>query len=368
MPKIDPIDKKYMSIAVSLAKNGMGKTSPNPAVGAVLVKNGRIIAADYHKKAGLPHAEALVIKRAGAGARGATLYCTLEACSHYGKTPPCVDTIIKSGIKRAVFAMKDPNPVNDGEGIARLKRAGIKTEYGLLKEEAIALNRPFIKFMRQHRPYVTLKIAESLDGKIADSYGNSKWITSGESRRLVHRLRARNDAVMIGINTLLKDNPLLNNRYCRNIDRQPLRVVLDAELRTPVTSRILKSGKDRGAVLIAGGEGASAGRKSALEKKAAKVMLLPKKDGRVKLSALLKYLRDIGVMSVLCEGGGELVSSLIKERLADEVYFFISPKIIGGRLSPTSCGGPSADIKDSVKVKNAKAEKIGPDILIRGEI
>lgn len=368
MKKINPIDKKYMGIAVSLAKKGMGRTSPNPAVGAVIVKNNRIIAADYHKKAGSPHAEALVVKKAGANARGATLYCTLEACTHYGKTPPCVDAIIKSGIKRAVFAMKDPNPINCGKGIAKLKKAGIKAEYGLLEGEAKNLNRPFIKFMKRRLPYVVLKIAESLDGKIADSYGNSKWITSEESRKFVHRLRAQNDAVMIGINTLLKDDPLLTNRYYRGVNRQPLRVILDRNLRTPLASRILKNGRNSGAVLIAGAKGASAKRRQALEKKGAKVVSLPDKKGRVQLIPLLKYLRDIGVMSVLCEGGGELVSSLIRERLADEVCFFISPKIIGGRLSPTSCGGPAADIKDSVQAKNVKVEKIGSDILVRGDL
>lgn len=368
MSRINPIDKKYMTLAVSLAKKGAGKTSPNPAVGAVLVKDGRIIAADYHKKAGLPHAEALVIKKAGAKSRGATLYCTLEPCTHYGKTPPCADALIKSGVKRAVFAMKDPNPVNYGKGIAELKRAGIKTECGLMESEAGYLNRPFIKFMKRRLPYVTVKIAESLDGKIADSKGNSKWVTSGESRKFAHRLRAQNDAVMVGIKTLLKDDPLLTNRYCRAINKQPLRVILDSRLQTPPASKILKNGKNCGAVLIAAAKGASAKRKSALEKKGAKVVLLPEKNGRVKLISLLKYLGGIGAMSVLCEGGGELISSLIREHLADEVYFFVSPKIIGGRLSPTSCEGPSTDIKDSVKIKNIKVEKIGPDILIRGDL
>ncbi|MDD5680668.1 MAG: bifunctional diaminohydroxyphosphoribosylaminopyrimidine deaminase/5-amino-6-(5-phosphoribosylamino)uracil reductase RibD [Candidatus Omnitrophica bacterium] len=368
MKKNDPADKRYMALAISLAKKGTGKTSPNPAVGAVLVKNGKIIAADYHKKAGLPHAEALVMKKAGRDARGATLYCTLEACTHYGKTPPCADMVIKSGIKRAVFAMKDPNPINDGKGIAKLKRAGVETECGLMEAGAKRLNRPFIKFMKKRLPYVTIKIAESLDGKTADSKGNSKWITSEGSRKLVHRLRAQNDAVMIGINTLLKDNPLLTNRYYRAAGRQPLRVILDTELRTPTTSRVLKRGKDCGAVLIAGGRGASAQKKSALEKKGAEVVFLPVENGRVKLVSLLKYLGNMGVMSVLCEGGGEIVSSLIRERLADEIYFFIAPEILGGKLSPTACGGPPSDIKHPAGVKNIKIEKIGPDILIRGDL
>ncbi len=365
MPKVNPLDKKYMGIAISLAKKGIGRTNPNPAVGAVLVKNGRIIAADYHKKAGASHAETLVIKKAGRDAAGATLYCTLEACSNYGKTPPCVDALIKSGIKRAVFAMKDPNPLNGGKGISRLKKAGIRAEYGLLAEEAAFLNKPFIKFMTKQMPYVTIKIAGSLDGKIADAKGNSKWITSEKSRRFVHKLRSQSDAVMIGINTLLKDDPLLTNRYYRAIRRQPMRVIVDTYLKTPIASRILKS--SAGTVLIAAGRGASVKRKALLEKKGARVVLLPEKNGRVKLAAVLKYLNNLGVMSVLCEGGGELVSSLIRERLADEAYFFIAPKIIGGRLAPSSCGGPPADIRDAVNLKNIRVEKIGPDILVRGE-
>lgn len=365
MPKINSLDKKYMGIAVSLARKGMGRTSPNPAVGAVIVKNGRIIAADYHKKAGAPHAEALVIKKAGKDAAGATLYCTLEACSHYGKTPPCVDAVIKGGIKRAVFAMKDPNPLNDGRGISRLKKAGIRVEYGLLAKEAAAINKPFVKFMKRKMPYVTIKIAESLDGKIADAKGNSKWITSEKSRRFVHKMRAQNDAVMIGINTLLKDDPLLTNRYYRAIRRQPMRVIVDTAIKTPLSSRILKSGG--GMVLIAAGQGASAKRKELLQKKGARIALLPERNGRVKLAALLKYLKGIGIMSVLCEGGGELVSSLIRERLADEAYFFIAPKIIGGRLAPSSCEGPSAGIRNAINLKNIKLEKMGTDILVRGE-
>lgn len=368
MKKTGIVDRKFMALAVSLAKKGAGKTNPNPAVGAVLVKDGKIIASDYHKKAGYPHAEALVIKKAGAKAAGATLYCTLEACVNYGKTPPCADAVIKSGIIRAVFAMEDPNPVNRGKGIVKLRKAGVKTECGLMRDEAEDINRPFVKIMRKRLPYVTIKLAESLDGKIADTKGASKWITSAESRRFVHGLRARNDAVMIGVNTLIKDNPLLTDRYSRRASKQPLRIILDTELRTPLSSRILRTGKSRGKVLIAGGEGALPGRKSALEKQGAKVVLFPEKDGRIRLMALLKYLKIAGVMSVLCEGGGELVSSLIRERLVDEVYFFISPKIIGGRMSPTSCGGPAVDIRDAAKIRNVKIKTIGPDILIRGDL
>jgi diaminohydroxyphosphoribosylaminopyrimidine deaminase/5-amino-6-(5-phosphoribosylamino)uracil reductase len=360
-------DEKYMRMAISLAKKGIGETNPNPAVGAVLVKNGRVIASAYHKKAGLPHAEALVINKAGKKARGATLYCTLEACAHYGKTPPCIDAIIKSGIKRAIFAMKDPNPINYGRGIAKLKKAGIETEYGLLGKESSMLNRPFIKFMKNRLPYVTLKMAQSVDGKIADAKGRSRWITSLSSRRLAHKLRAKNEAVMIGINTLLTDNPFLTNRTSNQIGRQPLRIVLDTNLRTPLRSRVLKNNKIKGGeVLIAGGMGAPFKKKTLLEKKGAKVILLPRKNGRIDLLYLMKYLASINVMSVLCEGGGELAASLLKDKLVDEIFFFISPRLIGGRTSPTSCGGSYSDIRKSIRLKNISVERIGPDILIRG--
>lgn len=367
MKIFSPADKKYMEMAISLARKGIGMTAPNPVVGAVLVKNGRIVAADYHKKAGAPHAEALAIRKAGKNAAGATLYCTLEVCTHYGKTPPCVDAVIRSGVKRAVFAMKDPNPINNGKGIARLRKAGIKTECGLLEDKAKILNRPFIKFMKNRLPYVTLKIAESLDGKIADSKGRSKWISSEESRRFAHKLRALNDAVMVGVNTLIKDDPLLNNRYCSVIKRQPLRIILDSGLRTPLTSRALKGARVCGPVLIAGGRGASFKKKRLLENKGAEVVLLPREKGRVRLISLLRYLRARGVMSILCESGSELCASLVKNRLADEAYFFISPKIIGGRSAPTACGGAGSSVKNAAWLKNIRVETRGADIVIRGE-
>ena len=367
--KQKPLDEKYMRIAVSLAKKGIGETSPNPVVGAILVKNGKIIASAYHKKAGSMHAEALAIARAGKRARGAILYSTLEACTHYGKTPPCVDAIVKSGIKRAVFAMRDPNPVNYGRGIAALKRAGIKIKSGVLKKEALELNRPFAKFIKRRFPYVTIKMAQSVDGKIADAKGRSRWITSVASRGLVHKLRAQNDAVMIGVNTLLKDNPLLTSRIHNRNGKQPIRVILDTELRTALRSRLLEKGKGNGAeVLIAGGKGASPKKKILLEKKGAKVILLPRAENRVSLICLMKYLAKRGVMSVLSEGGSELTAALLKTGLADEAFFFISPRIIGGKTAPTSCGGTYSDIRKSIWLKDVRMERVGQDILIKGRI
>jgi len=366
--KIGNSDKTFMGIAIGLARKGMGKTSPNPAVGAVLVKKGKVIASAYHRRAGEMHAEAAAIKKAGKAARGATLYGTLEACAHYGKTPPCVDAIMESGVKRAVFAMKDPNPLNRGRGIKKLKQAKIKTECGVLEKESAALNKPFIKFMASRMPYVTLKMAQSLDGKIADARGRSKWISSEDSREFVHRLRSQNDAVLIGVNTLLKDDPLLTDRATKN-KRQPARIIIDTDLRTPLTARIFKnSGFDGGRILIIGGKGAPRKKKTLLEKKGAEVILLPERKKRVDLRALMKHLAKMNISSVLCEGGGEISASLLNEGLVDEVLFFVAPRIIGGRTSPTSCDGSGSDIEGSIRLKAIGVKRIGRDILIRGEI
>ena len=312
------------------------------------------------------HAEALVISKAGNKAKGATLYVTLEACAHSGKTPPCVNLMIKSGIKRAVFAVRDPNPVNYGRGIAMLKRAGIETRCGVLKNKAADLNRPFAKFMKRHLPYVTIKMAQSVDGKIADAKGRSRWITSAASRRFVHKLRSQNDAVMVGINTLIKDNPRLTNRSCGRIKKQPLRIILDTNLRIPLRSDVLNNAKNSGTTLIAGGRGASVKKKLSIEKRGAEVILLPKKNNRIDLYSLLRYLAGINMVSVLCEGGSALASSLIKEKLADEVFFFISPRIIGGRTSPASYDGLAGDLKRSIMLKKPGMERVGQDFLIRG--
>jgi diaminohydroxyphosphoribosylaminopyrimidine deaminase/5-amino-6-(5-phosphoribosylamino)uracil reductase len=364
------VDEKYMRMAISLARKGIGRTSPNPNVGAVLVKDGKIVASAYHKKAGSIHAEALAIKKAGKKAHGATLYVTLEACTHYGKTPPCVDAIIGSGIKRAVFGMRDPNPVNYGRGIASLKQAGVKTKCGVLSKESSKLNKPFVKFMKRGLPYVTIKMAQSVDGKIADTQGNSKWITSELSRRFVHKMRAQHDAIMVGVNTLFKDNPLLTHRFrAYKNKKQPLGIVIDTNLRTPLQSRILKDIKTgKRQVLIVGGKRAPLAKKEALEKKGAKTVLLPRKNGRVNLVYLMKYLASMNAMSILCEGGSELAASLLREKLADEAFFFISPSIIGGRTSKTSCGGLYGNIKKKFRLKNVGVERIGPDILVKGSL
>ncbi len=311
-------DEKYMRLALVLAKKGEGLTSPNPAVGAVIVKNGRIVGRGYHKKCGLPHAEVNALNEAGDKAKGATLYVTLEPCNHFGRTPPCADAIIRAEIKRVVAAMKDPNPVNNGRGIRKLEKNGIETLCGVLEGEARALNKPFIKFITTGMPYLTVKMAESLDGKIATKTGDSKWISDEDSRRYVRSLRSKSDAVMVGINTFIKDNPTLLGGGANG--KQPVRIIV-------------------------GGR------------------------GRVDLKNLLKKLGKMGIINILAEGGGELVGSLVEKRLVDRFLFFVAPKIIGGRDAITPVEGDGIRrIDEALILGDMKVRKFKRDILIEAEV
>lgn len=332
-------DEIYMRRALKLARTRAGLTNPNPTVGAVVVKDGKVVGAGCHKKCGLPHAEVNALKSAGNKAKGADLYVTLEPCCHFGRTPPCTEAIIRAGIKRIVIAMKDPNPVNNGKGSGKLRRAGINIVIGVLKEDAEALNRPYIKFIKEKIPYVTLKMAESLDGKIATRTGDSKWITSEVSRRCVDRLRGRVDAVMVGSNTVLKDDPSLTCKIPGS--KQPLRIIAGGISKISSSVKIL-SGTKVSEVLIAKGA-----------------------NGRVDLRKLLKKLGKAGIMHLLVEGGGELAASFIKMSLVDQYLFFIAPKIIGGRDAVTSVEGTGIkNISEAVILKNMSVKKSGEDILI----
>ncbi|MCX5686723.1 MAG: bifunctional diaminohydroxyphosphoribosylaminopyrimidine deaminase/5-amino-6-(5-phosphoribosylamino)uracil reductase RibD [Candidatus Omnitrophica bacterium] len=343
------IDEKYMRVALDLAKKGKGFTSPNPMVGAVIVKNGRIVGKGYHKRCGSAHAEVNALKNAAKFAKGATIYVSLEPCGHFGRTPPCTDALVESGIKRTVIAMKDPNPANNGRGIKKLVKSGIRVKVGILKEEAARLNKPYIKFITKKMPYVTVKIAESLDGKIATRTGESRWITGDDSRRFVHDLRARSDAVMVGVNTVIKDDPLLLSRTSKG--RQPIRIIVDSHFRTPKNARIFSEVK-RSPVIVA----------------------TTKKNGpdpfsRVDLKALLKVLAKREIANILVEGGGELVASLVENRLVDKFLFFIAPKIIGGRLAKTAVEGTGVDrISRAIPLKFVKIKRFKEDILIEAEV
>jgi len=339
-------DEKYIRLALELAKKAKGMTSPNPCVGAVIVKDGRIVGKGYHRFAGGPHAEIYALRQAGKKAEGATMYVSLEPCSHYGRTPPCVDSIMKAGIRRVVAAMQDPNPLNDGKGLAALKEKGIKTGVGILGAEARRLNEDFIKYITKEMPFVTVKVAQSLDGKIATRSGDSKWITGEKSRRFVHKLRSEVDAVIIGARTLLKDDPLLTARLKGKKVKQPLRIVLVGRTKVPPKARILNS--EGGEVLIP----------------------LPKnKGGRVDIRSLLKELAKREVTSVLIEGGGETIASAFEAGVVDKVCFFIAPKVIGGRQAPTSVEGRGVEkIGKAIRIKNMTSHKIGDDFLIEGYV
>ncbi len=360
-------DRDFMKKALSLARRGEGRVSPNPMVGAVIVKNGGIIGRGYHRRFGAPHAEVVALEEAGDSARGGTLYLNLEPCTHFGKTPPCVDEIIKKGIKEVVVAMKDPNPINNGKGIRILRKAGIKVKVGVLAEEAIRLNETFIKWVRKGIPFVSIKVAQTLDGKIATKSGRSRWITGPEAGGFVHCLRAVSDCIIVGANTVLKDNPLLTARPKERSDfNQPLRVILDSKLRIPFNANVY-NGKAR--TLIATTTDAPIRKAERFKKRGVEVLAFRPRKGKVSLRVLLKRLAWRGIASVLVEGGGETIASFLEERLADKVYIFIAPKIIGGRNSITSCEGKGVDILSRAhRLNNLSIKKIGCDILIAGYV
>lgn len=361
-------DEYYMKRALTLARRGRGRTSPNPMVGAVVVRRGRIVGEGAHMGAGLNHAELVVLKKAGRRARGATLYVNLEPCRHFGRTPPCVDRIIESGIARVVTAMTDPNPVNRGKGIGRLRRAGIGVDVGLLGDEARELNEVFVKFIKEKIPFVTVKAAQTLDGKIATETGDSKWVTGKKARRFVHQLRAEADAVLIGINTVIRDDPLLNVRGGGNSGvRQPLRVVVDSGLKISLGAKLLND-RTGGEVIIAVARPKSLRKVEKLWKKDIKVLKVPGRDGRVDLRQLLQELAKREITGVLIEGGGEIIASALSERLVDRVYFFIAPKIVGGRNALTPVEGTGiGKMGGAIQLADARLRRFGRDFLIEGK-
>jgi len=359
----------FMKKVLELAGKGQGTTNPNPMVGALVVKNGKIISSAYHKRVGELHAEPIALKKAGKRAEGASLYVNLEPCAHIGRTPPCTDAIIKSGIKKVFCAMQDPNPLNRGRGINLLRRNNVAASVGLLRNEAEKLNEVFIKYVTKKMPFVTLKLAESLDGKIATRKRDSKWISSGASRDYVHGLRSKVDAILVGINTILEDDPLLTSRARRS----PIKVVLDPDLKVPECANIF-SRKSPSLSIIAILK-KSLAKKSVIEKirrlnrKGVLVISCPEKNRKIDLKALLKELAELEIAHLLVEGGGETAAGFIEAGLVDRALFFIAPKIIGGRDAVTSVEGKGVDkIKESLGLKDIEVNQIGEDVLIKGTI
>lgn len=352
--KFSQQDEKFMGRAIELARRGNLFTSPNPMVGAVLVKNGKIIAEGWHKKFGGDHAEiAALAKLKKTPAKGAIIYINLEPCAHFGKTPPCVDKIIAAGVNKVVMAMKDPNPLVCGRGIAALKKAGIKTEVGCLRVQAQKLNEKFIKWISKGVPFVAMKVAMTLDGKIATRTGDSKWITSKRSRAFVRELRDSFDGILVGVNTVLKDNPAL-----AGANKEPVRIVLDSHLCTPLNSKILRNKN----VIIITTDCVS---KSKTDEFVRRGLTLKIFNRKISITPLLRFLGKLGISSVLVEGGSEVFGSFIDSKSVDKFYWFIAPKIIGGKTAKPAVGGKGVNlIKNAVYLKHCEVRQIGADILI----
>jgi|SRR6056297_401857 len=363
-------DTYYMKKALQLAKKGEGKVSPNPLVGAVVVKNNEIVGRGYHKKAGTPHAEVHALEQAGEMSAGATLYVNLEPCCHIGKTPACSLKIINSNIKRLVVAMEDPNPLVAGKGFKQLKESGIEVKSGVLKKEAKKLNEIFIKNMKEKSPFIYLKTAQTLDGYLATSTGDARWVTNKKAREYGHKLRHKVDGILVGIGTVLSDNPRLTTRIEGKEGIDPIRIVLDSNLRTPLDANIINQQSDSKTMIFTSQDHDKNKLKEFKKKDNVQVIILSKdNNGRLDLHAMVKILFDMEVMSILIEGGGTINHSFLKQELVDKVYTFIAPKILGGDDGiPAFKGSGIKKMKDIYKLKNIEYEHLNDNLLIKGEI
>lgn len=354
------IHEKFIKRTFELAIKGEGKVEPNPLVGAIVVKNGKIIGEGYHKFFGGPHAEVYALKNAGKRAVGATLYLNLEPCCHFGKTPPCTDLIIKSGIKEVFISCEDPNPVVHCKGIKILKSNGIKVVTGILKEEAKRLNAPFFKMHLKKLPYVISKWAMTLDGKIATRRGDSKWISSEEAREYVKKVRSKIQAVIIGIETALRDDPhLLALNYNR---RTPTRIILDSNARLPLSSYLIKTAR-RFRTIVCVSKNATQNRIKRLEDAGCEILLFNK----LNMKKVFHKLALLGFAKVMLEGGGKVNASAFEDRLVDEILVFVSPKIIGGKDAKTPVDGLGFNKMDKATlIKDYSVKKVGKDIMLKG--
>lgn len=364
-------DAHWMGLALGLARRAEGSTSPNPPVGALVVRGGRLAGWGYHRRAGTAHAEAEALRRAGMKARGATLYVTLEPCNHTGRTPPCCDAVLAAGVRRVVIGARDPNPITNGRGMARLRREGIRVVSGVRRQEAEALIAPFRKAMKTGLPFVLAKAAQSLDGKIATVGGDSQWISSAAARRLGHGLRGRVDAIVVGIETVLADDPRLTVRHPgptrAGAGGRPVKVILDSRLRIPLSARCLSS-ESPAPTLIATTVHRPA-KAAALARRGATVLILPARRGRVPLRTLFRALVSSGLHSVLVEGGGEALAGALDERLVDRIVFFVAPVLIGGRAAPTSIGGRGARrLSGAVRLTDVRWTRVGLDLCVEGRV
>jgi diaminohydroxyphosphoribosylaminopyrimidine deaminase/5-amino-6-(5-phosphoribosylamino)uracil reductase len=358
-------DFGYMRRAVVLAAKGTGWVNPNPKVGAVLVKDGRIIGEGYHAMFGEAHAEVNAIANASEDPSGATLYVTLEPCSHQGKTPPCTDLIAACGIARVVVGITDPNPLVNGRGIDYLQNRGISVTTGILEKEIRVQNEIFVKYITTGLPFMMFKWAMTLDGKIATVTNASRWITGEASRRYVHRMRHAYSAVMVGVNTVIWDDPLLNNRLRIRNPKHPIKVIADTHGRIPLHSKVIVN--DPQLLLLATTARAEAGKLKDLERMGVQVLVCPEKDEKVDLAFVMKSLGAMGIDSVMLEGGSTLAFSALREGLVDKVSAFIAPKILGGAAAPTPVDGAGIGcMEEAIVLSGLKVRKIGEDMLAEG--
>ena len=365
-PAFTPEDRRFMSLALRLAQRGAGSTSPNPMVGAVVVRDGRIVGKGYHRRYGGPHAEVEALRQAGELARGATLYVTLEPCNHHGQTPPCTQAVLAAGIARVVIANADPNPRVAGGGADFLRQRGLQVEMGLLAEAGQKLNEAFFKAVTTGKPWVIAKAAASLDGKIATCTNESQWITGPAARAWVHRLRHRVDAILVGVGTVLADDPQLTTRLPRGRGKDPIRIILDSRLRLPLTAQVLHL-HSPAPTWIACTEAASSEKRQALQALGAACLALPERHGRVDLEALLELLGQRRVQSLLVEGGAAVHGAFLEAGLIDKLHLFLAPKLIGGRQAPGIFGGQGiARLADAPQLRDLTIRRLGPDLLLSG--
>lgn len=358
------MDKFYMNLALELAKNGKGKVNPNPMVGAVIVKNNKIIGQGYHEEYGKIHAEINAINSAKESVENSTMYVTLEPCSHYGKTPPCVEKIIESKISKVVIASLDPNPLVSGTGVKKLIDAGIEVVTGILDDENKKLNEVFMKYIVKKIPFVIMKSAMSLDGKISTRTGESKWISCNESRKNVHKLRNEVMGILVGVNTIIQDDPELTCRLENG--KTPIKIIVDSSLRIPLNSKVIKDAYKYRTIIIT----TLLSKKSMAEKlksKGVEIIIAKLKENRVDLNDMVKKLGQLNIDSILLEGGATLNFSAIKEGIVDKLQIYIAPKLIGGKLSKTPIGGNGIEkLKDAYRIRDISVEIVGEDILVEG--
>jgi diaminohydroxyphosphoribosylaminopyrimidine deaminase/5-amino-6-(5-phosphoribosylamino)uracil reductase len=354
-------EEHFMRMALVLAKKGQGYTSPNPMVGAVIVKDSKVMGSGYHHSFGEAHAEVNAIEDAGSQAKGATLYVNLEPCHHTGKTPPCSLKILEAGIKRVVMAMKDPNTLAGG-GAVFLQAHGVEVLTGVCEAAAKKLNEAFIKYVSKKKPFVLLKCAATLDGRIATRTGDSKWVTGDKARKFVHRLRHAVDAILVGIGTIHSDDPSLTTRLESDSGLDPVRIVLDTHLSISPDARILQLDSNSDTILVTG-------KKKRVLKTGVRLIEQPVRDDQIDLKSLMVELGSMGMTSLLIEGGSRVISSAIRSGVIDKVFFFYAPKILGGDDGIPICQGPGPEqMKDSIRVRDIRVQRFDDDVMIEGYI